>query len=235
MDELHAGDAGADHHEVLGQRRRRVGVAGGQDAVAVDARPSRGCGAGSRWPAGRRRPRRSHRAVGRVGHDLVGPVEPARAPQDAHALAVEERRVPCSSRCSMPAMRARRASRSTLGLDLGEAHLQACGRRTPWRRRWRSWPWTGCSPRGGRRRRSTSCSTSVTSAPSRAAWVAAVLPAGPPPMITKRTATRAQATDAVLAPVEERWVCADGTPSMAPAHAEDTDPDARGGRWPRRS
>ena len=31
-------------------------------------------------------------------------------------------------------------------------------------------------------------STSVTSAPSRAAWVAAWLPAGPPPMITKRLA-----------------------------------------------
>ena len=34
-------------------------------------------------------------------------------------------------------------------------------------------------------------SISVTSAPSRAAWVAAVLPAGPPPMITKRTGTTA--------------------------------------------
>ena len=36
----------------------------------------------------------------------------------------------------------------------------------------------------------TSRSTRVTSAPSRAAWVAAELPAGPPPMITKRTAMR---------------------------------------------
>src|SRR5580765_8674678 len=35
----------------------------------------------------------------------------------------------------------------------------------------------------------TSRSTIVTSAPSRAAWVAAVLPAGPPPTITKRMAT----------------------------------------------
>ena len=34
----------------------------------------------------------------------------------------------------------------------------------------------------------TSCSITVTSAPRRAAWVAAVLPAGPPPMITKRSA-----------------------------------------------
>ena len=34
----------------------------------------------------------------------------------------------------------------------------------------------------------TSCSITVTSAPSRAAWVAAVFPAGPPPMITKRSA-----------------------------------------------
>ena len=33
-----------------------------------------------------------------------------------------------------------------------------------------------------------SFSTSVTSAPSRAAWVAAALPAGPPPMITNRSA-----------------------------------------------
>ena len=35
----------------------------------------------------------------------------------------------------------------------------------------------------------TSRSTSVTSAPRRAAYVAAVLPAGPPPMITNRVAT----------------------------------------------
>ena len=34
----------------------------------------------------------------------------------------------------------------------------------------------------------TSFSMRVTSAPSRTAWVAAVLPAGPPPMITKRVA-----------------------------------------------
>ena len=34
-------------------------------------------------------------------------------------------------------------------------------------------------------------SINVTSAPSRAAYVAAVLPAGPPPMITKRVATPA--------------------------------------------
>ena len=41
----------------------------------------------------------------------------------------------------------------------------------------------------------TSCSITVTSAPRRAAWVAAVLPAGPPPMITKRSATAREATD----------------------------------------
>ena len=35
----------------------------------------------------------------------------------------------------------------------------------------------------------TSSSMTVTSAPRRAAWLAAVLPAGPPPMITKRSAT----------------------------------------------
>ena len=35
----------------------------------------------------------------------------------------------------------------------------------------------------------TSRSTTVTSAPKRAAYVAAVLPAGPPPMITNRVAT----------------------------------------------
>ena len=57
------------------------------------------------------------------------------------------------------------------------------------RRRWRSSPSRGCSPRGGRTP-ITSCSTIVTSAPRRAAWVAAVLPAGPPPMITKRIVTR---------------------------------------------
>src|SRR3954469_15272141 len=47
----------------------------------------------------------------------------------------------------------------------------------------------------------TSFSMSVTSAPRRAAWVAAVLPAGPPPMITNRMATRPGYRPAPSAPV----------------------------------
>ena len=39
MDELDAGDARADDDEVLGQLGRRVRVAGGEDALAVDGRP----------------------------------------------------------------------------------------------------------------------------------------------------------------------------------------------------
>lgn len=44
----------------------------------------------------------------------------------------------------------------------------------------------------------TSRSTIVTSAPRRAAYVAAVFPAGPPPMIRKRVATTAEARRARL-------------------------------------
>jgi hypothetical protein len=40
----------------------------------------------------------------------------------------------------------------------------------------------------------TSRSTTVTSAPKRAAWVAACTPAGPPPTMTNRTAMGAEST-----------------------------------------
>ena len=97
-------------------------------------------------------------------------------------------RTPCDSsrlahrrRAAAPRSRATRcAQRGDVELAArGEAHRGAAVELRRARRRWRSSPSTGCSPTGGRRRRSTSRSTSVTSAPSVAATVAAVLPAGP--------------------------------------------------------
>ena len=50
----------------------------------------------------------------------------------------------------------------------------------------------------------TSRSMSVTSAPKRAACVAAVLPAGPPPMITKRVDTTDEVTRGYAAAVSDQ-------------------------------
>jgi len=47
VNELHTGDAGADHDQVVGHLTGRVSLAGGENALAVDG-PSRGCEAGYR-------------------------------------------------------------------------------------------------------------------------------------------------------------------------------------------
>ena len=73
VDELDAGDARADHDEVFGDLRWRVGVARGEDAVAVGHRP-----VGNPWSA----PRGQHHDVGTefdqpvsgFGDDLVPPL-----------------------------------------------------------------------------------------------------------------------------------------------------------------
>ena len=88
----------------------------------------------------------------------------------------------------MPSMRAVSASVSTSAIGLLEAHPGRARRNAiappvaiivfdgMQSHRWAAPPMT-------------SRSIIVTSAPRRAAYVAAVLPAGPPPMITKRVAT----------------------------------------------
>ena len=92
--ELDAGDARADHDEVLGELRRRVGVAGGEHALAVDRAPSRGCGAGDRWRARWRRPRARSTPSAVSATTSCGPVEPAGA----------------RGRCARPGSRAARAT-----------------------------------------------------------------------------------------------------------------------------
>jgi hypothetical protein len=89
VDELDAGHAGADHHEVRRQLGRRVGVAGREHPLPVDLRPLRDA---------RPRPGGDQHgvgfelldAVGRLGHQLVGALEPGRAVQQPHALVGEE-------------------------------------------------------------------------------------------------------------------------------------------------
>ena len=146
------GDARADDDEVLGPDRRRVGVARGQHPLAVDL-----------GPVGDPRPAAGGQEDD-VGLELHGPSAvsattwwgPASRPRPRMMRTPwlsSSCRVPCSSLRSMASMRARRASGSTVACGRGEAHLRATGRRRPGHRRWRSWPWTGCSPRGGRRRR----------------------------------------------------------------------------------
>ena len=124
-----------------------------------------------------------------------GALEPRRcrgraARPATRAGAADRRRAACAS---IDCTRSRSASTSSRALGL-EAHRAGTGRARRAHRRSRSSPSTGCSPRGARRRRSTSRSISVTSAPSVAATVAQVLPAGPPPMITSRVRASAQGT-----------------------------------------
>ena len=188
VDELHAGHARPDHDEVLRPGRGRIGVASGQHPLAVDVGPVGETGTAARA--------QQHR----VGVELHARRRRCRPPRSGARPAA---RVP--ARCGRPGCRAAAAwPRSSLpldGLDAraegvrldrrrrgGEAHLGVTARPRPGRRRWRSWPWTGCSPSRWAAPPITSCSMMVTSAPSRAAWVAAVLPGRPPPMITKRSA-----------------------------------------------
>ena len=154
VDELHAGDPGADHHEVLGPQRRRVGVAGGQDPLRRRRSPSRAGAGGCRWRAARRRrPPRPRRRWCRP-RTVCGPVRRPAPRRMRTPWLSSSCRTPCSSFCSMASMRAFSASGSTVAAARGEPHLRGAARPPPGRRRWRSSPSTGCSPTGGRPRRS---------------------------------------------------------------------------------
>ena len=188
VDELDAGDAGADHDEVLGPDLGRVGLTGREDALAVDGGPLRDAGAA----AGGEEDRvgvEPDVTVGGRHHHLVRAGEPARAAEQLHALALEELgglrleavldrrdarsqhrgvdRRPCAGVSPISGVRPTAASAppvAIMAFDGMQSH------------RWAAPP-------------ITSCSTRLTLAPSRAAWVAAVLPAGPPPRITRRLGT----------------------------------------------
>ena len=130
VDELHAGDAGADHDEVLGQLGRRVGVAGGEHAVAVDGWPSRGCGAGCRCDSSDGVGVAAPRAPSAVSTTTsCGPVKAAGALDHAHALALEQagdRRAAAAPRCASIAAPAGRRSRASASTSV-EAHALRAG------------------------------------------------------------------------------------------------------------
>jgi len=90
VDELHAGDAGADDDEVVGHLGRRVGLAGGEDALAVDGGP-----VGDAWAAAGGE--HDHvgfdllEAVGGLGNDLVGALEHSGALDEPDVLVLEQR------------------------------------------------------------------------------------------------------------------------------------------------
>ena len=153
--ELDAGDARADHHEVLGQLGRRVGVAASSAPARRRARPTRGCGAGSRCDS-------STASAVELG-DRPRPCRPR--PRGGPSAG------PCPAAMRTPWLSSRSAHRRLeavldldvalpqrlevdLGLDLASSPmpLDAPGERHG-AAAWRSSPWTGCSPTGGRRRR----------------------------------------------------------------------------------
>ena len=89
MHELDTGDARADHDEVLGDLRRRVGVPGREDAAAVDRRPV----GDARAAAGRDEHGVGDElldAVAGVDDHLVRALEAGGAGEQSHALVVEE-------------------------------------------------------------------------------------------------------------------------------------------------
>ena len=198
--ELDAGDAGTDHHEMLGDLGRRVRLAGREDALAVDRSSSRAHAAAIRSRAGSRRlrsPRRRRRWSASTAYAPSSRPVPRsrRTPCDSSRLVTPVAQRLLHARDARRAARARRGSPSAsspIVLRARELGEPVAGRRPS--------PCSGCSPRGARRRRSMSRSISVTSAPSDAATVAAVFPPGPPPMITKRTGTTSRLRAAARLP-----------------------------------
>src|SRR5205085_6629535 len=88
-DELDAGDAGTDHDQVLGNLGRRIGLAGGEDALAVGLGPVGDAGAAA---GGHEDGVGLQLLDALVGLDdyLVGALEAPGAQHHAHALALEE-------------------------------------------------------------------------------------------------------------------------------------------------
>ena len=168
VDELHAGHARPDDDEVLRPGRGRIGVPSGQHPLAVDVGP-----VGEPGTAARAEEDgvgvELHVAVRRVDHHAVGAGQPPASPHEADALAVEQ----------LP--------RGPLELALDGLDARAEGGRLDRRRRRAVRPISGERPIAARappvaimaldgmqsRRWAappiTSCSTIVTSAPSRAA------------------------------------------------------------------
>ena len=191
--ELDAGHARADHAQVTRDLRRRIRLAGGEHALAVERRP-----------VGDPRPGAGgdHEDVARdlgaaaglaLDRDRVRVDEAGGAADELHALRLEQIRGPSVRSCSSIACTRWRsavtssapfaarpivAARSSPTSSPPVAIMAFEGMQS---HRWAAPPMT-------------SRSTRVTSAPSVAATVAAVLPPGPPPMITSRRVTRAKLT-----------------------------------------
>ncbi len=184
--ELHAGHTRSDHDEMVGDLGRRVRLAGRQDPFAVDRRE-----------VGDARPRPG-RQQDRVGFELLGTVlgvgrDGVRAGEPAAYPARGERpatRAGSSLRCgaSPPCPRSACAARRRRGSPRLRGPSSARGPARP-----SALPVATIALLGMQSQRcaappTMSRSIIVTSAPIDAATVAAVLPAGPPPMITNRTA-----------------------------------------------
>src|SRR5690606_17590915 len=89
VDELDAGDPGADDDEVLRQLAGRVGVAGGEDPRAVGRRPVGDAGPAAGGDEDGVGLDLAH-ALGGLDHDLVRPLQPPGAVDDADVLAPQQ-------------------------------------------------------------------------------------------------------------------------------------------------
>jgi hypothetical protein len=88
--ELHTGDTGADHHEVLGQAGRGVGVAGDEDALVIDLGPVRHAGSASGGDEDPVRLELLRGAIGRLHDHPVRSLQATRPPDELHALALQQ-------------------------------------------------------------------------------------------------------------------------------------------------
>ena len=101
MNELDAGDPGADDHEVLGKLLGRVGVASGEDPLAVDWGPvgdARTAAGGQHDDIGFE----IDRALAGVGHHMVGTGEAAGAVDQQSGTVLIELQAPNGDRALKP-------------------------------------------------------------------------------------------------------------------------------------
>ncbi len=189
MDELDAGDAGADDGDALGENRRRIAVAGRQDPIAVGEAP---VGDSRPGPGGDQ---------DRVGRDRLGPAlvvdgDLVRAgdPGRSRGSSARPGSRAGSRRCSSTGpgsspIRSRSASIVDLGPLALEPHAPTSGRENEIAPPVAIIVFDGMQSSRWAAPPTMSRSIIVTWAPRRAACVAAVFPAGPPPMITNRKGT----------------------------------------------
>ena len=124
VDELHAGDTGADHHEVVGPHRRAGTRRGWRGSAGRPRSPSRAAADGCPVASSTASAATSTSPSVVSARTVCGPVSRPRPRMMRTPWLSSSSRTPCSSFCSMASMRAFSASGSTVAEARGEPHLR---------------------------------------------------------------------------------------------------------------